>query len=184
MKHYGTVTLETARLVLRRATEDDDEAGFANYASDEEVTKFLTWPAYDVADLYRFYLLDVIRNYQNLDYYSWLIDLKGAGVVGAIAFTKVDEGTDTLYPGYVLGRNWWGQGIMTEALSRVIRFGFEDMEANRIACYHDVDNTRSGRVMQKCGMTFEGILRQAAYGNRGIVDICHYSILASEYFGS
>lgn len=182
MNHRGTTTLVTGRLVLRRATAEDTEAGFTNYASDSEVTRYLTWNAYESVEPYREYLLGEIENYPRADHYSWLIDLKGVGVVGAIAFVQVDKATESLDIGYVLGRKRWNQGIMTEAFREVMCFGFEEVGANRITGRHDVDNPRSGRVMQKCGMTYEGTLRQAACGNDGIVDICHYSILASEYF--
>lgn len=182
MKHQGTIALKTERLVVRPATAEDAEAGFANYASDPEVTRYLTWSAYESVEPYRQYLLGEVENYPKADHYSWLIELKGVGVVGAIAFVQVDEATESLDIGYVLGREWWSQGIMTEALREVMRFGFEEVGANRITGRHDVDNPRSGRVMQKCGMAYEGTLRQAARGNDGIVDICHYSILASEWF--
>ncbi len=181
MNHRGTTTLATQRLILRRAASEDAEAGFANYASDPEVTRYLTWSAYESVEPYRQYLFGEIENYPQADHYSWLIELKGVGVVGAIAFVQVDESTETLDIGYVLGRKWWNQGMMTEAFLEVMRFGFEEVGANRITGRHDVRNPRSGRVMQKCGMTYEGTLRQAARGNDGVVDICHYSILASEW---
>ena len=56
--------------------------------------------------------------------------------------------------------------------------------ANRIYAQHDTSNPRSGRVLAKCGMTCEGVSRQAMKGNNGIVDVCRYSILAKEYFDS
>ena len=64
----------------------------------------------------------------------------------------------------------------------MIGFAFEELRANRVEAQHDVENPSSGRVMEKCGMTCEGMLRQAARNNRGVVDVRLYSILASEHF--
>ena len=71
---------------------------------------------------------------------------------------------------------------MSEALTAVIKFFFEQVGVNRIESQHDPLNVGSGKVMEKCGMTYEGTLRMADISNRGIVDACMHSILASEYF--
>ena len=60
---------------------------------------------------------------------------------------------------------------------------FLEVGANRIESQHDPDNPHSGGVMKKCGLKYEGTLRQADYSNRGIVDACVYSILRSEWLG-
>ncbi|MEG2709235.1 MAG: GNAT family protein [Vagococcus sp.] len=79
--------------------------------------------------------------------------------------------TKTKTIGYVLGEEFWNQGYMSEALSKVIEYLFEITDVNRIEAEYDVNNPGSGRVMTKAGMTFEGILRQAGYNNQGIVDL-------------
>ena len=58
---------------------------------------------------------------------------------------------------------------------------FEEVGANRIESQHDPDNPNSGLVMKKCGLTYEGTLRQADYSNRGIDDACIYSLLKEEW---
>ncbi|MEG2687259.1 MAG: GNAT family protein, partial [Christensenellaceae bacterium] len=67
------------------------------------------------------------------------------------------------------------------ALGAVIPFFFDQVGANRIASQHDPLNPNSGKVMAKCGMKLEGVLRQADVSNRGIVDAAIYGILAEEY---
>ena len=62
-----------------------------------------------------------------------------------------------------------------------IKYLFEQVGANRIGATHDKNNPKSGRVMQKLGMTYEGTLRRAEFNNQGIVDAVHYSILKEEY---
>ena len=69
---------------------------------------------------------------------------------------------------------------MAEAAYKVINFLFDNVGANCIYACHDVNNPNSGRVMQKVGMRYEGILRQRGHNNQGVVDMVHYSILKSE----
>jgi [ribosomal protein S5]-alanine N-acetyltransferase len=83
--------------------------------------------------------------------------------------------------GYWVGVDYWGQGYMTEAVRRVIRFGFEDLHLHRIIARYFTRNPASERVMQKVGMTFEGIMRQHLIKWGEYVDVGCYSILRSEY---
>ena len=78
---------------------------------------------------------------------------------------------------------WWKQGITSEAFSGIIPFLFEDVKVNRIEAFFDPHNPNSGKVMEKCGLTYEGTRRQAGISNRGISDVSAYSILAREYAG-
>ena len=83
-------------------------------------------------------------------------------------------------------RNWgtYYQGITTEAFKAIIPFFFEEVGANRIESQHDPNNPGSGKVMKKCGLKYEGMLRQADWSNKGIVDACIYSLLKSEWEGN
>ena len=63
----------------------------------------------------------------------------------------------------------------------MIRFLFDQVGALRIECQHDPNNPHSGRVMAKCGLQYEGTLRQRDWSNQGIVDACLYSLLREEY---
>ena len=82
--------------------------------------------------------------------------------------------------GYCLGRKYWGQGIMPEALGEVIAFLFDEVQLNRVQAGHDVNNPKSGRVMEKAGMKYEGTFRQHGLNNRGIVDVACYGVLKDE----
>ena len=70
---------------------------------------------------------------------------------------------------------------MPEAAAAVLKFLFEEVGFNRIAADHDSNNPKSGRVMQKIGMTYEGTLRKAGFNNQGIIDDVWYSILKEEW---
>lgn len=181
LTHKGTQTIETSRLVLRQARREDAEAMFRNWASDPEVTKFLTWPTHDTADVSQWVIDSWIRDYGKADFYQWMIVLKELGEpIGSISVTNVTENTGALEIGYCIGRAWWRKGIVSEALQAVMEFLFAQVCALRLEAKHDVCNPNSGLVMKKCGMRFEGIARSGGRNNQGICDIATYAILRSD----
>ena len=182
MTHLGTVDLRTPRLVLRRFSVEDARAMYDNWASDPEVTQYLTWPTHSSPDVSKWVLESWVAEYEKENYYQWAIEFEGRPI-GSIAVVNVCDPAEKVEIGYCIGRAWWHRGIVTEALGRVIRFFFEDVGANRIEARHDSHNPRSGGVMRKCGMQYEGTLRQADRNNQGICDACWYGILRSEYVG-
>lgn len=92
------------------------------------------------------------------------------------------ERTEKLRIGYCIGSKWWHFGFTSEAFFAIIPFFFEEVKVNRIESQHDPENPNSGKVMKKCRLTYEGTLRKSDWSNKGIVDACIYSILASDYF--
>lgn len=83
--------------------------------------------------------------------------------------------------GYWIGKPYWGHGYATEAGHAVLRYGFEQLDPNRIfACYF-AENLQSGRVMEKLGMKYEGLLRQHVKKWGAFVDVVICGILRSEY---
>ncbi len=182
MNHCGTQRLETGRLVLRRFVIEDAEAMFRNWASDPEVTKYLTWPAHASAEVSRAILKDWTAAYTDQSYYQWAIVLKENGdcPIGSIGAVHLNDDVSIVQIGYCIGRSWWHRGIMSEALTAVIDFFFSEVGANRIESRHDPRNPHSGGVMQKCDMKYEGTLRCSDRNNQGICDACWYAILKSE----
>ena len=183
MKHLGTVTLETERLLLRKTLESDCEPMFRNWANDERVTKFLTWAPYEsteqLKNTYHQYLL---KNQQNNDCYDWKIVLKEINEpIGSIGVVNFREAVNEAEVGNCLGYRWWHKGIMTEAFKRVIQFLFEEVGVNRITATHDPRNPHSGDVMKKCELQYEGTSRQAGKNMQGICDVSRYAILKEDY---
>ncbi len=76
MKHLGTKKLETDRLTLRPFTLEDVDAMYNNWASDPEVTKFLTWPCHEIVEISNAVLTDWVGQYGKDDYYQWAIVVK------------------------------------------------------------------------------------------------------------
>lgn len=185
MNHKGTVRIETERLILRKFTLDDVEAAFRNWTSDGKVTEFLRWQTHDSIDTTRRLIEDWVKNSEKDDFYQWAIELRKIGEpIGTISVVGINERLDILHIGYCIGSKWWRQGITSEAFAAVIPFLFEEVGANRIESQHDPNNPNSGAVMKKCGLRYEGTLRQADYSNRGVVDACVYGLLKEEWMKS
>lgn len=182
MEHKGTVNIETERLILRRFTVDDAESVYKNWASDDEVTKYLTWPTHTSVEMSVGFMKFCVNGYAEKNSYQWGIELKeNHELIGNISVVKIDDSVAGMELGWVIGRGWWGHGYTAEAARALMKYLFVEVGANRIAARHDVHNPNSGRVMQKIGMKYEGTLRRADRNNRGIVDCIYYSILKNEY---
>jgi len=181
MNHLGTKELHTNRLLLRRFDKNDAEAMFNNWASDSEVTKYLTWPTHSNAEISAKVLESWIPEYANPGYYQWAIVPKELNEpIGSIAVVKMDDDIGMVQIGYCIGRKWWRRGYTSEALAEVIRFFFEEVGANRIEARHDPRNPNSGKVMLKCGMKYEGTMRKSDKNNQGICDCSMYAILRED----
>lgn len=182
MEHKGTMELESSRLILRRLVPSDAEAMYRNWASDPEVTAYLTWPPHRDLSVTEQLLQDWDRQYGEETFYQWAIVPKDLGEpIGTISVVALDSNTDTAELGYCIGKPWWHQGYTSEALSTVMSFLFYRVKVHRLEARHDTKNPNSGAVMQKCGLRFEGVLRSAGRNNQGVVDTAVYSILAEEF---
>ena len=186
LKHTGTKTIETQRIILRQFKEEDALDMFNNWASDDEVTRYLTWPTHSDIEVSKTILKMWIDEYSSQENYNWAIEIKGNGsVVGAIGLMNIDNDIENCEIGYCISGDLWNKGIMTEAFSAVINFAFKEVGFERITGRHHVDNVASGQVMEKCGLKYEGTLRKIHKINTGsLVDCKYYSILKEEYVES
>ena len=182
MKHCGTKYLETDRLILRRFKKEDAEAMYNNWASDNEVTEYLTWPTHSNQEVSQSILDKWVNSYSDDSFYQWAIVLKDNGdkPIGSISAVDIKEKASMAHIGYCIGRAWWHKGITSEALRAVMDFFFDEVGANRIEARHDPRNPNSGKVMKKCGMKYEGTLRSYDWNNQGICDACYYALLKAE----
>ena len=182
LTHKGTQVLESGRLILRPFVTEDAEAMYRNWASDPEVTKYLTWPSHSSSELTRKLLEHWTGEYEKKDYYQWAIVLKAYGPepIGSISVVDHNDSILMAHIGYCLGKKWWHKGIMSEALKTVMDFLFDEVGIARLESRHDPNNPHSGAVMRKCGMHLEAITRQSDRNNQGIVDCCHYVLLKED----
>ena len=182
LTHKGTKLIRTHRLILRPALPEDAKPMFENWASDPEVTKFLTWPPHGNIEVSAAVIQSWIGGYSSSDFYQWMICLKEEphSPIGSISVVELNNTVQKAEIGYCIGRNWWRKGIMTEALRAVIDFLFDEVGMQRVEARHDPRNPNSGAVMRKCGMKYEGTTRQSDRNSLGICDAAHYSILRHE----
>ena len=182
LTHKGTQTIETPRLILRRAVRKDADAMFRNWASDPEVTKYLTWPTHSTVDISKRVLDSWIKEYKKEDYYQWMIVLKELGEpIGSISVVQQRQDIGQAEIGYCIGSRWWHKSIMSEALFAVMGYLFDEVGMNRVEARHDPQNPHSGGVMRKCGMKFEGVMRASDRNNQGICDAAHYAITRADW---
>ena len=127
MKKLGTKRIETDRLILRRFEIEDAEEMFANWASDPEVTKFLTWPPHADVDVTRELLRDWISHYEDGGYFNWVIELKETGrAIGNISVVHMKEEIKAAEIGYCMSRAYCvGQDVTIRGF--VIRCGMRQL---------------------------------------------------------
>ncbi len=184
MNKPGTQTIETKRLILRQFRVEDAQEMFDNWASDPEVTKFLTWPAHTSAEVTRMLLTDWVSRYEDGRYFNWALELKESGqVIGNISVVRLREEIEEAEMGYCMGKAFWGQGLMPEALKAVLDYLFDVAGLNRVAACHDANNPKSGRVMEKAGMKLEGTWRAGGKNNQGVCDAVYHSMIRSDRRG-
>lgn len=180
--HKGTQALQTPRLLLRRAVPEDAQPMFENWANDADVTRYLTWPPHGSVSVSQAVIAGWIADYEKADTYQWMIVPKNApcSPIGSISVVALNTDIGKAEIGYCIGKAWWHQGIMAEALQAVINYLFDEVGMNRIEAHYDARNPRSGAVMRKCGMQYEGTLRQSDRNNQGICDTCVCALLKQD----
>lgn len=181
LNHKGTQTLKTERLLLRKFTPADAQDMWDNWAKDQRVTKYLTWLPHENIETTQYVLSLWCKDYEKDDYYQWAIEYDGK-VIGSISVVRYMNENDSAELGYCMGFDYWGKGIMTEAAKAVIAFLFDEVGTNRVAICHAVKNPASGKVAQKCGLTFEGTHKEEFKTTWGeYLDISYYGIVRKDY---
>ena len=170
--------IETERLILRKITKQDVPDMYA-YCSDPEVTRFVTWnPHQSLADTEAF----VLNNYKKKSLAPWGMEYKKTGkIIGTVDLASWNPTHQSAEIAYCIHQGYWGCGLTTEAAKSVIAFGFSNMDLIRIQARCFVANIGSERVMEKLGMTFEGIIRKGMLVKGKHEDLKLYSILKEEF---
>lgn len=172
-------TLQTERLILRPWQESDLD-DFYEYARDPEIGPNAGWEPHTNREASRSILQLFVSQNE-----VWAIehqqDGKAIGSIG-LHMDRKRSGVNARMLGYVLARQYWGQGLMTEAARCAIRYAFEELQIDILSVYHYPHNMKSRRVIEKCGFRYEGTLRSASriYDGTVMDDVC-YSILKEEY---
>ncbi|MCM3164939.1 GNAT family N-acetyltransferase [Metabacillus litoralis] len=176
-------SFETNRLILRKININDLDDIY-EFSSDPKVAHHMTWEVNKTKEetLHNFVSI-VIEKYKTGQSADWAIVHKESNkVIGTCSFVDWSNNNQKAEIGYVLNRNYWGQGLVSEAIKVVIKFGFEILELNRIEGGCDTDNIGSEKVMLKAGFKYEGTLRKNEYIKGEFRDTKVYSIIKEDFF--
>jgi RimJ/RimL family protein N-acetyltransferase len=162
--------IKSKKFILRpiRKSDAPEIARLANDKTVYKNTAVLPYP-YTIKDA-NWWIADTIKNYRKkkIEKYAFAIDIAGK-FAGVVALEKIVPGHKATL-GYWLGREYWGQGIMTDAVKLVSDFAFRQYKIKRLYAYAFPWNKASMRVMEKTGMKFEGVHRKNTLKNGKLVD--------------
>ena len=182
LTHIGTNIIETDRLILRRFQYTDDEAMLKYWIADEKIQSLYSEPIYTTKEAVKELLDKYIGSYEKNDYYRWAITEKNTGeCIGQIAYFLVDSKNHFAEIEYCIGSEFQCRGYATEATKAVIAYGFDKMNLHKVQICTKTINAPSKRVIEKCGFTYEGTLRDYFYMNEEYVGRLYFSMLRNEY---
>ena len=182
LTHIGTQEIETPRLWLRCFTREDAPSAWANWAGDEAVQRMYREPVYATPEEARDLLSKYIAGYESDDYYRWgVFEKKSGECIGQAAYFHVDSKNHCGEIEYCIGRAFQRQGYCTEAVLANMAYGFEKVNMHRVQITHMAGNEASKGVILKCGLTYEGTLRDYFRDDGAYVDRLYYSMLENEW---
>ncbi|MGI9479148.1 MAG: GNAT family N-acetyltransferase [Hyphomicrobiaceae bacterium] len=151
--------LSTSRLVLRKPDFRDAEGLFNAYTSDPEVPYFTSWVVHTTIAETETFVRRCIENWDEKTSFEYIIERKDdpGNPIGAIGMYPQGHSVNF---GYVLAKRFWNRGMTSEALSKLIDWSLRQTSVFRAQAFCDFDNVASARVMEKSGMTFEGVLKR------------------------
>ena len=178
----SNTVLMTERLTLRPFRESDLD-DFYEYASVDGVGQMAGWLPHKNRDESK-KILDMFIAGKK----TFAVEYEGK-VIGSLGIEEYDEAK---FPslelpkcreiGYVLSKDYWGHGLMPEAVMRVIAYLFDDIGLDAILCGHFTRNAQSARVQEKCGFTY---FADHEYRTRyGVTEQCKINILTKEQYKS
>jgi len=182
LTHYGTIEIETERLLLRQFKYSDDDDMLKHWISDPKIQSMISEPIYSTKEEVKGLLDKWILSYQNIDFYRWVVvERASLACIGQVAIFLVDNKNHWCEIEYCIGSGFQRKGYATEATKAIMRFGFERVNFNKIQVCHKENNEASKGVIEKCGFTYEGTLRDYFYMDEKYVSRCFYSMLKYEW---
>ena len=176
MNHLGTKKLISNRLILRKFLSNDSIELLEGYFNQDEFLYYANKTKKNLGEIEK-WLLEVNDRYKEVNYYNWAIVLKDTNkIIGAINL-RVNESNDCVEFNYAIDNRYTGNGYMTEALNAVKEFCMNELNVARFQGGCCIQNIASKRVMEKCNLVCEGILRKYIKLKDGYHDMCMYSII-------
>lgn len=173
------MVMETERLYIRRFVEKDLHDFYA-YASDPMVGPSAGWKPHESLEESEEILNGFIKS---ADIFA-MEHKKEGKIIGSLGLHE-DRKRDfkgARMIGYAMGKDYWGQGLMTEAVNALLKYAFDQLNMDIISAYHYPFNLRSKRVLLKAGFSLEGTLRMAStlYDGQVVDDVC-YALTREEF---
>lgn len=173
--------LVTERLVLRGPLEKDIQSVF-DIHTDPDVMRYYGVEPYDSLEKSKKHLDWLTKIHKEKTGLRWIITLKDEDIyIGDVGFYDWEKKHSRAEIGYILGKQYWGKGIMTEAIKTALDYGFNEMNLNRIQALIDPRNDASKKVAEKHGFKYEGTFRDYEYEYGAFIDLGMYSVLKREY---
>ncbi|MDH6365326.1 ribosomal-protein-alanine N-acetyltransferase [Enterococcus sp. PF1-24] len=182
LTHVGTKTITTKRLILRRFEYSDSEDMLKYWVADPKIQSMYSEPCYQTTEAVKELLTKYIAAYQNEAYYRWAIIEKEANLcIGQIAIFLVDDKNHFCEIEYCVGGQFQRKGYCSEAVQAIIDYAFKEINLHKMQVCHKENNLPSKAVIEKCGFTYEGKLRDYFYMEEQYVSRLYYSMLRSEW---
>lgn len=174
-------TLETGRLLLRKISLDD-ASDFFEFASDPEVAIYTTWNPHQSIEQSRKTIDSILARYEAGAPGAWGITLKPSPkLIGYCGLSHWEPAHRKANLFYFLGRPYWGQGLVTEAVQALLDFGFNRLDLNRVEANGHPENRATFKVLAKAGLQYEATYRQDFIKNGLYEDSEIWSILRREW---
>lgn len=184
MKYLGTKKLEADRLILRKIVLNDAYVAYKNWCNSDLVDKYVLWKKHTSVDITLNQYQKWIDEYDDDKTFRWIVELKSNhDLIGTIDVSKRFINFGSCEIGYCYSDKYWNNGYATEALKAVIKYLFEECDADVVNAEFMENNPASGRVMEKAGLMYEGKIRSRVIDKNGLRnDLLNYSITKEEYF--
>lgn len=172
--------LETENLLLRQVNRSDAKDIFQHF-SDKEVLRYHDLEAFTNIEQAKNLIASFYERFHNQQMIRWGIAKKEDNIIiGTCGYYNWIKNSFQAEIGYELSQAYWRKGIMTEALTALIKFGFEKMELNRIAATVMLENSASMKLLEKLGFVPEGILREYGFWKGEFHDLKMFALLKKE----
>lgn len=182
LTHCGTEIINTEHLILRPFKYDDIQDCLKNWIADEKIQSMYAEPVYKTKDEVKILFDKYISSYQNNNYYRWAVIHKESNeCIGQIAFFWVDSENHFAEIEYCIGQAFQRKGLATEATKAIVDFGFNKINLHKVQISVKEINPASRRVIEKCGFTYEGTLRDYFFSSGKYISRLYYSLLRSEW---
>jgi RimJ/RimL family protein N-acetyltransferase len=179
----ATHTIPTTRLTIRRLAESDVQSYFDIFSNADVMRYWSSSPLTDLTQAGQ-NIGEILEHYEKADLFQFAIERKSdRQVIGTCTLHHLHRQNRRAEVGYALGRPYWGNGYMNEAMQALVDYAFRSMNLHRLEADIDPHNKSSARSLERLGFQREGLLRERWIVGGEISDSAIYGLLAGEWHG-